>query len=128
MSRRRDTGKMQEKQATGVFLEMLIVVVILGLLAAIAMPHVSQLFGKGKAEAWEAELHNIQTATVAMLFDSGTGTLVPVGPTADMTLVHTTDSPPLVLADYLGGLDGGAVTLGCQYIFAADGTVRQLLP
>ena len=82
MSRRRDTGKMQEKQATGVFLEMLIVVVILGLLAAIAMPHVSQLFGKGKAEAWEAELHNIQTATVAMLFDSGTGTLVPVGPTA----------------------------------------------
>src|SRR4030065_2752468 len=82
MSRRRDTGKMQETQATGVCLEMLIVVVILGLLAAIAMPHVSQLFGKGKAEAWEAELHNIQTATVQMLFESGTGAVTPVGPTA----------------------------------------------
>ncbi|MFH1646068.1 MAG: hypothetical protein ABID71_00025 [Chloroflexota bacterium] len=119
---------MQEKQATGVFLEMLIVVVILGLLSAIAMPHVSHLFGKGKAESWGSELHNIQTAAVGMLFDSGTGVLVPVGPTADMTVVHTTDSPPLVLADYLGGLDGGAVRLGCQYIFSADGTVRQLLP
>ena len=39
-----------------------------------------------------------------MLTESDTGTLKPVGPTADMSQVQTSDMPLLVLADYLADL------------------------
>ena len=119
---------MQEKKAAGIFLEIFIVMAILGALFAIAIPRVGQMIHKAEATSQESELQNIQTAVIEMLYDSTTGTLEPVGPTADMSEVRTSDTPPLVLADYLLGLDGGSLNSRCNYTFAADGTVTQILP
>ena len=119
---------MKEKNAAGFFLEAFVVVVILGTLSAIAMPSIGQLFGSGKTESYEAELINIQTAVTEMLTESANGTLKPVSSVADMSQVQTSDAPPLVLADYLIRLGGTSIKSGCNYTFAADGTVTQILP
>lgn len=119
---------MQQRSASGFFIEIVVVVAILGCLSAIAIPNIGQLINKNKIESYESELHNIQTSVTEMLTDSTTGTLKPVGPTADMSQVQTSDTPPLVLTDYLNGLDGTSVKSGCTYTFDADGTVRQTPP
>jgi type II secretory pathway pseudopilin PulG len=119
---------MQKKSIGSQFLEIFVIVAILGTLSAIALPRVGQMFNKGKVESQESELHNIQTAVTGMLVDSLTGTLEPVGPTADLSQVRTTDTPPLVLTDYLWGLNVDSLKLHCTYTFTADGTVTQILP
>jgi type II secretory pathway pseudopilin PulG len=116
---------MQEKKVFNVFLEIFLVVAILGTLSAVAFPNIGKMFNKGKVESRETELRNIRTAVIEMLCESTTGRLQPVGPTADMNQVRTSDTPPLVLADYLQGLDNGSLKLGCTYSFCADGTITQ---
>jgi type II secretory pathway pseudopilin PulG len=119
---------MQEKQVAGFFLEIFIVVAILGTLSAIAIPRVGQMIHKAGVTTQESELQNIQTAVIEMMYDSNTGTLEPVGPTADMSEVRTSDMPPLVLKDYLLGQHSGLLKSGCTYTFTADGNVTQILP
>lgn len=119
---------MQEKQTAGLFLELFVVVGILGILSAIAIPHVGQMTGKSRNAARATEYQDIQVAVVEMLYDSAAGTLVPIGPTTDMSKVHTSDARPLVLTDYLQKSKSKTLTLGCSYIFAADGTVIQEMP
>jgi len=109
-------------------IELLVVVAILGVLAAVAVPNVGKFIGKGKQESYDAELHNVQTSTMAMLADSTAGVLdAAVGATADMTSV-TSDGGALNLASYVTGLSGGQITSGCTYAFATDGTVTQTTP
>ncbi len=55
--------------------ELLIVVAILGVLAAVAIPNVVRFMGHGEEEATETELTNIQTAVVAMMVDNQLSTL-----------------------------------------------------
>ena len=50
-------------------IELLVVIAILGVLAAVVVPNVSRFMGKGKEEAAQTELHNIQTALTAMMAD-----------------------------------------------------------
>lgn len=118
---------MQEKKAAGFFLEIFMIVAVLGTLSAIAIPSVGQMIAKTDAVAQESELRNIRTAVIEMLVDSNTRTLEPVGPTANMNEVLTSDTPPLVLADYLA-MDGGSLSSGCNYTFDAHGKVTQILP
>ena len=109
--------------------ELLVVVAIIGVLAAVAVPNVGSFIGKGKTESYEAELHNVQTGVMAMLADSTTGALTPVGTaTADMATVQTTDTTPLLLSAYLTGLNGTSIRSGCTYAFTADGTTTQTTP
>ena len=119
---------MQERQATGFFMMTFVVVSILGILASIAVPEVIRMIDKSKVNARAIEYHNIQTAVTEMLSDSATHTLQPVGPTENMSQIRTSDTPPLVLADYLFSLKDQTLKLGCLYAFAADGTVSQYLP
>jgi type II secretory pathway pseudopilin PulG len=119
---------MQEKKFINIFLEIFLVVAVLGTLSAVAFTSIGKMFNKGKAESRETELRNIRTAVIEMLCESATGRLQTVGPTADMNQVLTSDTPPLVLSDYLRGLDGGSLKLGCTYSFLADGTITQVLP
>ena len=111
-------------------IELLVVVAVLGVLAAVAIPNVGKFIGQGQAESYEAELHNIQTAVMAMLVDSTTAALTPVTTaTADMDTVATTDTTPLLLSAYMAGLDSNGLTKsGATYTFTADGTVAQTTP
>ena len=109
-------------------IELLVVVAVLGALAAVAIPNVGKFIGRGEEEAQQTELHNIQTATMALLVESGTGLLIAVGPTNDMALVLTTDTVPLLLSDYITGLNGTLVQSGCTYTFDAEGGVTQTTP
>lgn len=113
-------------------IELLVVVAILGVLAAVAVPNVGKFIGKGKTESYATELHNIQTAIMAMLADSTTGA-IDVDPEIanedDMNNITTTDDPPLVLRNYMTGLDAdGKVRSGCTYSVSSDGTVTQTPP
>lgn len=119
--------------------ELLVVVAIIGVLAAVAVPNVGKFIGKGKTEAYATELHNVQTAALAMLAESSTGQLTPVtSATTDMSAVQTTDTTPLLLSAYMTGLGDDPVTTGttettcvksrCSYAFTADGTVTQTTP
>ena len=120
-------------------IELLVVVAIIGVLAAVAVPNVGKFIGKGKTEAYATELHNVQTAVLAMLAESGTGELTAVTTaTTDMSAVQTNDTTPLVLTAYMTGLGDDPATsgvtettcvkLGCSYTFTADGTVDQTAP
>jgi prepilin-type N-terminal cleavage/methylation domain-containing protein len=111
-------------------IELLVVIAILGVLAAVAVPNIGRFIGKGKTEAYATELHNIQTATMAMLAESDSGKLdvaPPLSGINDLADVYTTDPPPLQLSDYLIPVNQ-AIKTGCTYDFLADGTITQHLP
>jgi type IV pilus assembly protein PilA len=114
--------------------ELLVVVAILGVLAAVAVPNVGKFIGRGKTEAAATEFHNIQTAVMAMLADSVTGQIVPVTVgTSDMDAIMTTDvlGPtilvvPMVLTPYMTGLNtDNTVKSGRTYTVLNNGTVTQ---
>jgi prepilin-type N-terminal cleavage/methylation domain-containing protein len=114
-------------------IELLVVVAVLGVLAAVAVPNVGKFIGKGKTESYETELHNIQTAVMAMLADSTAGVLdANSSNVTDMDLVTTdSDTDPTTdrLSAYLTGLDAnGEVKSPCSYNFSTDGTVSQNTP
>ncbi len=110
-------------------IELLVVVAILGVLAAVAVPNVGKFIGKGKTEAWEVELHNIQTSTMALLVDSVAGVLDTTYSGVSNLNTVTADTGNLTLRSYITGLDAsGAVKTGCTYGFATDGTVTQTTP
>jgi len=111
-------------------IELLVVVAILGVLAAVAVPNVGSFIGKGKTEAYATELHNIQTATMAMLADSTAGELDAASSNVtDMDLVLA-DTGAKLLSSYLTGLnaDGTVKAAGVSYAFTTDGTVTQTTP
>ena len=119
-------------------IELLVVVAILGVLAAVAVPNVGKFIGRGKTESYGTELHNVQTAVMALLADSASGELdAEVGATKDMATVLA-DSGGKKLSAYMVGLgdDPGTplltettcVKTGCTYAFTKDGTVTQTIP
>ncbi len=114
---------MQGKTGIGPFFEIMVVVMILGVLAAIAIPEVGGMINKSKSAAGDLEFRNIKTAVMEMLVDSKTHALKPIGPTNDMEDVETMDDPPLQLSNYLTIRPGEKVTTKPGYIFAADGAV-----
>jgi len=109
--------------------ELLVVIAILGVIAAVAVPNVGKFVGKGKSESYEAELHNVQTAAMAMMVDSTASQLDAAVPaTNDMDTV-TADAGAKILSSYMVGLNSdGTVKSGCTYAFAVDGTVTQTTP
>jgi len=126
-------------------IELLVVVAILGVLAAVVVPNVGKFIGTGKTQSHEVELHNVQTAVMAMMVDSVSGELdADVDDTTDMNTVLATSPtaiPPatgdLTLAQYITGLGDDPATpdpettcikSGCSYAFLKDGTVTQTLP
>jgi hypothetical protein len=117
--------KMQYKQTASILVGICIVLGILGVLAAVAIPHANQMFYQSKNQKQETELLEIKAAVADMLHLSATGQLVSIGPIDDLGQVHTKDTVPLVLADFLPDGTGRYVTSGYKYSFTADGVVVQ---
>jgi Tfp pilus assembly protein FimT len=80
---------MQDKQAAGIFLEIFMIAAVLATLSAVALPRVGQMTNSARFATRVTEFQNIHTAVTQMLAYSESGTLEPVGPTADMGDVRT---------------------------------------
>ena len=50
--------------------ELLVVIALIGILAAVVVPNVGKFIGKGKTEAMQGEFHNVQTAMYAGMLDN----------------------------------------------------------
>jgi hypothetical protein len=83
----------------------------------------------GLADDYETELHDVQTAVMAMLSEAASGELdAVVVHNANMSTVTATKTVPgdLVLSDYMAGLNpDGTVKSGYLYSFNLDGTVTR---
>ncbi len=110
-------------------IELLVVVAILGVLAAVAVPNVGKFIGTGKTQSYEVELHNVQTATMALLADSTNGYLDSTYNGTDMKQVQV-DGGLHSLDEFMTGLSANGTTkiAGVSYSFATDGTVGQTTP
>jgi type IV pilus assembly protein PilA len=74
--------------------ELLIVIAIIGVLAAIVIPNVTGLVGSGKTQAAAAEKTLVQTAMDTMMANSGLSTVSAVtSATSDMTAFPSSTTP-----------------------------------
>ena len=69
--------------------ELLIVVAILGVLAAVVLPNVTGLAGEGQTEAAKAELVTVQTALDTMMAKSAISSVTATSATANMSSFPT---------------------------------------
>jgi type IV pilus assembly protein PilA len=74
--------------------ELLVVVVILGVLAAVAVLAVTRFMGEGRLEAAQTELHQAQTAVAAAMADAGVASIDggSFGPDDDITAGDNTSA------------------------------------
>ncbi len=96
--------------------ELLIVVAILGILAAVAIPNLVAFIGVGGTEAMATEWDVVQTAIIAGMAYEGV-TSVTAGnfnSTTDLTIGGTTAGAFIV---------GTYTSLAYSYVIAADGTI-----
>jgi len=69
--------------------ELLIVIAILGVLAAVVLPNVTGLVGEGQTEGAKAELVTVQTAMDTMMAKAGLSSVAATSATANMTSFPT---------------------------------------
>jgi hypothetical protein len=118
-------GKMEHDQSSWFIIVIFAVLGVIGALAAVAIPHTVEMAYAAKAEDRATELYTIQTAVAGMLSQSPVHQIQPIGRIVDMGLVQTTDTRPLVLADFLPDVKDGRLDSGYSYSFTADGLVLQ---
>ncbi|MFC2042204.1 type II secretion system protein [Chloroflexota bacterium] len=103
-------------------IELVVVIAILGMLAAIIVPNVAGWIGEGEREAARAELHDVQLAMTAVMAEAVEPAVEPV--TSDNAVYDLTGYPKLpggggVYADLDGdpstGTDGKEATIAMEY-------------
>ncbi|MFC1912901.1 type II secretion system protein [Chloroflexota bacterium] len=110
-------------------IETLVVLLTIALVTSVAGLNVVTFIKEAKAESYDFELTNVETALTAMLVESTTGQLdTDIIITNDMTLITINDGDKR-LNDYMYGLDdSGKIRTGCMYAFNRIGKVTQLRP
>lgn len=112
-------------------IELLVVVAILGVLAAIAVPSVGKFIGSGKTQAQDVELHNVQTATMALMAEAKSGLVDnPISAfNSDLSLATSlTNNGTLSVASYMTGLNGTTSKVNRYTISATGVVVSQPIP
>jgi type IV pilus assembly protein PilA len=124
-------------------IELLIVIVILGILAAVAIPQVTKFIRQGKVSAANSELALVKTAIGAAMADGQTTSIATPGtlsPTNDVLVVTgVTPGPPIVnqiwVGPYIQGSTGQtspnsatatketAIPITGSYPINSDGTI-----
>jgi prepilin-type N-terminal cleavage/methylation domain-containing protein len=104
-------------------IELLIVIVILGILAAVAIPQVTKFIRNGKVAAANSELALVQTAIGAGMAEAqltgGTGSTIVGGtlsPTIDCQIATAATSATgnaIWVGDYISGVGTHDATSGC---------------
>lgn len=129
---KRFVKKFQVREKGFTLIEMLIVVAILGVLSAVAVPSVNNFLQSGKSKAYETELHSVELAAMAMIIDSDNGKIEGgVGVMQeDLSLITAPGGGAITLklSDYVTGLDGTKSKNGCKYSVTAAGVVTQQKP
>ena len=116
--------ELKRQQQGFTLIEILVVIAILAVLAGIAVPNVGKMIGRGEAESYQAELHNLQTGLTAMIASSGNGALdSEYTDISDMSQVKV-DGGSENLTVYMTGLNpDGTVKTGCTYTISRDGNM-----
>jgi prepilin-type N-terminal cleavage/methylation domain-containing protein len=116
--------ELKRQQQGFTLIEILVVIAILAVLAGIAVPNVGKMIGRGEAESYQAELHNLQTGVTAMIASSGNGALdSEYTDISDMSQVKV-DGGSENLTVYMTGLNpDGTVKTGCTYTISRDGNM-----
>ena len=65
----------KKRQGDFTLIELLIVVAILGILAAVIVPNLGRLLGGGEATAQNSEFESVKTGVISMMVDAGLSTL-----------------------------------------------------
>ena len=112
-------------------IELLVVVAILGALAAVVVPNVGKFMGKGQTEAAAAELHNVETAMMAMMADIGCTEVGAVAvATNDMTGFPAAGAGTPAAVPLYGAVGARYINTGTTaywYTCETDGTITQSL-
>jgi prepilin-type N-terminal cleavage/methylation domain-containing protein len=114
-------------------IELLIVIVILGILAAVAIPQVTKFIGQGKVSAANTELGLVKTAVGAGMADAQVSSVtgattspnVAVGPANDCviaTIVDGSNTANYYVGQYIQG------STGTQVVDGNGGTAATTLP
>ncbi|MBI2852667.1 MAG: type II secretion system protein [Chloroflexi bacterium] len=105
-------------------IELLVVVAILGVLAMVAVPNVGRFIKRGKTESYNTELHNIQTAVLALMAEDSGGALagslgVQIN---DLDSVYGSVNTTLTVATFTTGINSdGTVKTDAKYTIQSDG-------
>ena len=116
------TKRLHRGQKGFTLMELLIVVAILGVLAAVVIPRFTGLIGRGETQAAATELEVVQTAVVATMVENDVVTPVTALTTATqlpggLSVTDGTNSGPL--ADFL------QTSTGWYYTWDTEATVAQ---
>jgi len=96
-------------------IELVLVIFILGALAAVVIPIVGKFMGRGGVESANIELHSLQTAVMTIMADAGSSDVTPASGIANGSSI-TVGGAAYALSDYVTGTIKGTYDINANGI------------